>query len=387
MDSSMLPNEMKAQILPSFNAPYRLTTLPFPSFTADSPHEMIVRVLAASYCHTDLVLAQGQMPPFPPSFPHIGCHEFSGVVVSLPEHSSSQYRIGDRVGVPGRSFRPCGKCFECTREPDNDKNIYVDGGGYSVYCASAGNHGISTPGGFREFAIVDSRQVTSLPDSISAVQGASLMCAGLTIYAAIKNCGLERGQKVGIMGCGGGLGHLGLQFAAKMGLGVIGVDVADEPLRVSGEIAETLRQKEGLSVRIMDARISRAEDIVQEMGKEDQRQDRSNMGLDAVIVLPESQRAMDYGVSLLRAHGRCILVSFPANGFHISARDVVFRDISIRGSLVGSNRMLREMVMFAAEHNVQARIKSYPLKKLNDLVLEYKKGKGGKLVIDMSLDD
>ncbi|KAK4174109.1 putative alcohol dehydrogenase [Triangularia setosa] len=386
MDSSMLPHEMKAQILPSFNAPYLLTTLPLPEFTADNPYDILVKVLAASYCHTDLVLAQGQMPPFPPSFPHIGCHEFSGEVISIPEHSLSRYKIGDRVGIPGRSFRPCGKCFECLREPDNEKDD-VDGGGYSVYCVSASNNGISAPGGFREFAMVDSRQVTPLPDKISAVQGASLMCAGITIYAAIKKCGLARGQRMGIMGCGGGLGHLGLQFAVKMGLRVTGIDVADEPLQVAGQVAEALREKEGLFVRIVDARVTKADSIVQEMGKEDQKQDKGDMGLDAVIILPESQKAFDYGVSLLRTHGRCVVVSFPADGFHVSARDVVFRDISIVGSLVGSNKVLREMVMFAAEHNVQARIKSYPLRQLNDLVLEYKKGKGGKLVIDMTPDD
>ncbi|KAK4196772.1 putative alcohol dehydrogenase [Triangularia verruculosa] len=387
MDSSRLPKAMKAQILPSFNAPYRLTSLPLPVFTASNPHDILVKVLAASYCHTDLVLAQGQMSPFPPSFPHIGCHEFSGEVISLPEHSLSQFKIGDRVGVPGRSFRPCGKCFECRREPGDDEDKSVDGGGYSVYCVSAGNHGISAPGGFREFALVDSRQVTPLPDNISAVQGASLMCAGITIYAAIKKCGLTKGNRVGIMGCGGGLGHLGLQFAAKMGLQALGVDAADEPLRMAEEIAEALRQESGISAQVADVRVIKAEHLVQEMGKEDGKQDKADMGLDAVIILPESQKAFDYGISLLRTHGRCVVVSFPAEGFHISARDVVFRDISIVGSLVGSNKVLREMVTFAAEHNVQARIKTYPLKELNDLVLEYKKGKGEKLVIDMTLDD
>ncbi|KAK0716411.1 chaperonin 10-like protein [Apiosordaria backusii] len=388
MVSSKLPKEMKAQLLPSVNAPYQLTTIPIPTFTAEtSPHDILVRVLAASYCHTDLVLAQGQMAPFPPSFPHIGCHEFSGEVVSLPEHSLSRYKIGDRVGVPGRSFHPCGKCFECSREPDNDRNKDADGGGYSVYCVAAGNNGISAPGGFREYAIVDSRQVTPLPDEISAVQGASLMCAGITIYAALKKCGLAKGQRVGIMGCGGGLGHLGLQFAAKMGLRVLGVDVADGPLQVAREVAEALHEEEGLVARVVDARVIKAEDIVQEIAREDQRKDKGDMGLDAVIILPESQKAFDYGVSLLRTHGKCVVVSFPAEGFHVSARDVVFRDISIGGSLVGSNKVLGEMVMFAAAHNVRTRIKTYPLGQLNDLVLEYKKGKGGKLVIDLTLDD
>ena len=109
------------------------------------------------------------------------------------------------------------------------------------------------------------------------------------------------------------------------------------------------------------------------------------MGLDAVVVLPESQAAFDYGMKLLKTHGTCVVVSFPEKGFHISARDVVFRDIKILGSLVGSNKTLREMLEFSAQHNVSAISKCYPLARLNDLVEEYHKGGGGKLVVDMSL--
>jgi D-arabinose 1-dehydrogenase-like Zn-dependent alcohol dehydrogenase len=89
-------------------------------------------------------------------------------------------------------------------------------------------------------------------------------------------------------------------------------------------------------------------------------------------------------MSLLKTHGTCVVVSFPEKGFHVSARDIVFRDIKIIGSLVGSNRMLREMLDFSAEHNIRALSKSFPLPKLNELVEEYHKGGGGKLVVDLS---
>ena len=85
--------------------------------------------------------------------------------------------------------------------------------------------------------------------------------------------------------------------------------------------------------------------------------------------------------------GTCVVVSFPEKGFHFSARDVVFRHISIVGSLVGSNKLLREMLLFAAQHNVRARVQTFPLSKLNDLVAEYHKGQGGKLAADMTLPD
>lgn len=111
------------------------------------------------------------------------------------------------------------------------------------------------------------------------------------------------------------------------------------------------------------------------------------MGLDEVIILPESQKAFDYGVKLLKSHGKCVVVSFPKAGFHLSSRDLVFRDITVVGSLVGSNKVLREMLEFSDRHNIRAMLKRYPLSKLNDLVAEYHQGGGGKLVVDMSLKD
>lgn len=371
-----LPSYIRAQFLEAFNTPYVLRTVPLPS--PIEPNDVLIKVDAASYCHTDAVLAAGDMPPNPPSFPHVGCHEFAGTVVALPNDSASPWKVGDRVGVPGRAFHPCGSCFECKRGPAPD-DADIDEPGYSVYCPHSLNNGISGPGGFREYALVDGRQVAPIPSGMSAVDTAVLMCAGVTIYAALKRCKLGEGQRVGIMGCGGGLGHLGLQFAEKMGLRVLGIDAADAPLQLARDIAS------GNGVKIVDARVELAKDLVSKMGEDDGVKDRGDMGLDAVIILPESQKAFDYGMNLLRNHGKCVVVSFPAEGFHISARDVVFRDISIVGSLVGSNKLLREMLEFAAQHHVKAKVKTFPLAGLNDLVQEYHRGGGGKLAIDMSL--
>ncbi|RYC65145.1 hypothetical protein CHU98_g1053 [Xylaria longipes] len=367
---------MRAQFLDAFNTPYSLRSVPLPIL--GSPHDILIKVEAASYCHTDAVLAAGQMQPNPSSFPHVGCHEFAGTIVALPDNSLSDLRIGDRVGVPGRAFHPCGTCFECTTRPTSEAPD-VDPPGYSVYCPHSLNNGIDGPGGFREYAVVDSRQIAPIPDNLSAVDTAVLMCAGVTVYNALKRCTLHTGQRVGIVGCGGGLGHLGLQFATKMGLKVLGVDNADIPLQ--------LAQNLGTGASIVDARSKDANEVAIELGREDGKQDRGDMGLDSVIILPESQKAFDYGVGLLRNHGRCVLVSFPERGFHISARDIVFRDISIVGSLVGTNKTLRETLQFAAKHEVRAVIKTFALSKLNELVTAYHKGEGGKLVIDMALPD
>ena len=371
MAASTVPDSMNAQVLEAYNEPYAFKQLPVPKIS--EKHDILIKVDAAGYCHTDAVLAAGQMKPNPRSFPHIGCHEFAGTVVAIhdsPSPEAEKLPVGTRVGVPGRGFHTCGSCFEC-KDPNND---FV---GYSNRCTSGISNGLSRDGGFGEYALVDARQVTPLPDDLEALDAAPLMCAGVTIYNALKRCNLKAGQRVGIIGCGGGLGHLGLQFADAMGLRTTGVDAADGPLR----LAESL----GTKAEIIDARASEADDVAQRIGNEDGKADRVDMGLDAVIILPESQASFDYGVKLLRNHGMCCVVSFPEKGFHVSARDLVFRDVSIIGTMLGSNAILKEMVAFAAKHKIKAVKKTFSLGSLNELVEEYNKGEGGKLVVDMTL--
>jgi D-arabinose 1-dehydrogenase-like Zn-dependent alcohol dehydrogenase len=376
-----IPETMQAQFLEAYKTPYQLRSIPLP--VASLPHDLLIRVDAASYCHTDFVLAEGQMPGLPKSFPHIGCHEFAGTVVahySSPSEEARAFEIGTRVGVPGRAFHACGKCFECKNDTPSDP-IAQDEGEYSISCIKAENNGLSRDGGFAEYAVVDARQVAPIPSNLTAIETAPLMCAGITIYAALKRCGLKPGGRVGIMGAGGGLGHLGLQYGVRMGYQVLGIEAADEPLNFAQQVASDLNPQP----EIVYARKVAANDIVQSLGNQDGQDQLGAMGLDAVVILPESQKAFDYGMGLLKTHGTCVVVSFPEAGFHISARDVVFRDIKIIGSLVGSNRMLREMLKFSAEHQIRAYTKSYALGRLEDLVDEYHKGRGGKLVVDMTL--
>jgi D-arabinose 1-dehydrogenase-like Zn-dependent alcohol dehydrogenase len=379
--ASLIPDSMQAQFLEEYKTPYKLRSLPLP--TPSTPHDILIKVDAASYCHTDFVLAEGQMPGLPKLFPHIGCHEFAGTVIShyrAPSLEAQEFKIGARVGVPGRAFHACGDCFECKHARPQDP-VAEDNDGYSVHCVDAENNGLSKDGGFAEYAIVDARQLASIPEDMTAIQAAPLMCAGITIFAALKRCGLREGDRVGILGAGGGLGHLGLQYAVHMGYKVLGVEAADTPLNLAQIIASSLAPRP----LIVDARDEDAASVVQKLGVEDRKTHLGEMGLDAIIVLPESQTAFDYGMTLLKTHGTCVVVSFPEKGFHISARDVVFRDIKIIGSLVGSNRVLREMLQFSAKHNVRASTKTYALEKLNELVEEYHRGGGGKLVVDYSL--
>lgn len=368
-----LPVTMKAQHLDAFNTPYVLReNVPVPD--PAHPYDLLIRVDAASYCHTDHVVATGEMAASRnASFPLVGCHEYTGTVVKLPADSSqTEIKIGDRVGVSSRAYHPCGKCVECLEEntPDSDPK------GYSVYCPHVKTNGISMDGGWREYALVDSRQVAPIPSGLTQVEAAPLMCAGITIYAAIKKTGLKPGQRLGIIGCGGGLGHLGLQYATVLGLKVYGVDNSDTALAL-------VRNLNNISeATIIDSRTQTAAEAIAPIAKEDENTNPGQFGLDAVIILPESQKAYQYGVDMLKDHGLCIVVSFPKQGFVVSTQDLVFRDIRVIGSLSGSNKLLREMTRFSAEHSIKPETNTFPLEKLNDLVHAYELGQAGKLVID-----
>ena len=161
--------------------------------------------------------------------PRIGSQEVSGTTVELGPAVSPALNlsVGTAAGVPGRAYRPCGKRHEC-RENDGDPE------GYGVWCTKAGNLGMSADGGFEERCLVDSRQVAPVPGGPEPVDVAPLMCAGLTIRNALGTAGVRleegggKGTCIAISGAGGGLGHLGVQFAAKLGCEVIAIDAVDE---------------------------------------------------------------------------------------------------------------------------------------------------------------
>ena len=369
---------MRAQLLEEFNQPYVFKDIPKPE--APQGKDILIQVQAASYCHTDAVFASGSMWK---DLPRVGSHEFAGKIVALgPEVSSfGGLAEGTQVGVPGRAYRPCGECYEC-------RNNEGDPSGYGVWCTKAGNLGLSRDGGFEEFALADSRQVAPIPEELSALETAPLMCAGVTIWNALETAGVKMSGgdnshlTISIIGAGGGLGHLGVQFAAKLGCKVIAVDTGNKALQLLTEVQEGLGM-DGSKVIIADARSQNAEDVRNAVCGQPSPTLEGEKGADAALILPEAQAAFEYGMKLLRNHGTLVAVSFPIDGFNFQPRDLVFRHINMTGVLIGRNRQLRAMLEYAAAHGVRAKTTSYKLEQLNDLVDDYNKGASGKLVIDM----
>ena len=407
-----LPQHQRAAILSSFNKPYTLTKQ-HPVPPAPTGHEILIRVLAASYCHTDHVFAHGLFPAYQ-TLPRIGCHEFAGVIHSFgPELSSPEAQAklrlqeGQLVGCPGRAKGPCGACEECA-----SGEAAGDAAGYGVWCSRAGNLGLSLDGGWQEWCVVDGRQVAPVPDTkaesgkgMEAVDVAPLMCAGVTVWSALKKAGLDmtalaqgneaglqrnRKLKIAIVGAGGGLGHLGVQFASALGATVIAADAGESAQKMCREIADECASRSGAGkVHVVDSAATSASSLKSEQPESfnaSSKQPAGEIGADASIILPEAQPAFDWGMGVLKNHGRCVIVSFPKDGWKFQPSDTVFRHIEMVGVLTGRNRDLRDMLAFAAEHGVRAKIRTFPLEDLNELVEVYEGGAaGGKLVVDMAL--
>lgn len=369
---------MRAQVLEEFNKEYVFKDIPKPS--APEGKDILVEVHAASYCHTDAVFASGSMWQ---DLPRVGSHEFAGKIVALGPDVDKKRGLseGQFVGVPGRAYRPCGKCYEC-------QNNDGDPPEYGVWCTKAGNLGLSRDGGFEEFALADSRQIAPIPEGLTAFDTAPLMCAGVTIWNALETAGvnLSGGDNshlsMAILGAAGGLGHLGIQFAAKLGCQVIAVDAGEKALSFLKEVVDGLGP-DSSKVTLVDASTQKAEDVRLDVFGKPEPSLEGEKGCSGAIILPESQQAFEFGMKLLKNHSVLVTVSFPIDGFHFNPRDLVFKHIRMQGVLVGRNRHLRAMLEFAAKNDVRAKSVTYTLEQLNELVHHYHQGAKGKLVIDM----
>lgn len=201
---------------------------------------------------------------FGTKLPCIASHEGTGTVVALGS-DVHDFKQGDRV-MAGLPRDRCEHCPDCLG-PES----------YRHYCPNiSGNVGVTMNGAFAEYMVVDARESLVLPDKLSFETAAPLACAGITVYRAILQTGLTKGETVGLVGAGGGLGHLGCQFAKAMGLVLVGLDARDEGLE--------LARRSGADV-VIDARKDKSQ-VVHEVQKV-----TNGQGVDSTVNLSDHESA------------------------------------------------------------------------------------------------
>ena len=197
---------MRAIQVPSAGADFEMVErdVPSPGFG-----EALVRVHACGVCHSDVFAKEGGYPGV--SHPLVPGHEIAGAVEALGEGVHG-WEVGQRVGV-GWFGGNCGYCEWCRR-------------GSLIDCENMEIPGVTIDGGYADHVVVRSSALASMPDDLADLDAAPLLCAGITTYNALRHSGARGGDRVAILGVGG-LGHLGVQFAVKLGFETVG----DRPRR------------------------------------------------------------------------------------------------------------------------------------------------------------
>ncbi|KAH7402138.1 chaperonin 10-like protein [Phaeosphaeria sp. MPI-PUGE-AT-0046c] len=352
MASPTIPSKMRAAQIVKFNAPYSITTIPTPSEL--SPNDLLIHVAVASLCHTDSMVCSGLMGT---SLPCTASHEGSGTVVAVGS-SVASFSPGDRV-MAGIMYHACGTCPDCLG-PEN----------YRQYCSfGAGYCGVTTHGFFAEYARIDARWAVKIPDTVSFETAAPLACAGCTIYRGIVLAGLKAGEWLAIVGSGGGLGHLGIQFARARGLNVVGIDARAEGLALS--------RKAGAQV-VLDAR-NGVEEVVRAVHAV-----TGGEGVGCTLNVSDADDAAALSCAVTKMHGDMIQIAQP-DSVNIPFRELVFRDVRVRGSLICSAEEAREMLDVVAVHAISVETNVFTgLDELGKLVALAHSGKmRGKGVIVM----
>jgi alcohol dehydrogenase, propanol-preferring len=326
--SPSIPSKMRAIQVVEYNKPYKLVEVPVRSDL--EPHDLLIKVAVASNCHTDGMVQQGI---FGAPLPLIASHEGSGTVVALgPEAEKMGYKVGDRV-MAGIPYHPCGKCNDCTG-PETIRQ----------YCTDVKMLGVHSDGFLADYARIDARNSTKLPNEITFESAAPLACAGRTIWRGVLQTGLKKGEWVAIVGSGGGLGHLGIQFAKAVGLKVIGIDARDEGLSLSKEY--------GCDV-VLDAREGK-EAVVKKVHEAVGQRKKGEEGTDSTICISDHKTATGLACAVTKMHGVVVQIAQP-DEISVPFPEIIFRDIKIHGSLICSPEESEQMVKTIAKNGIKVK--------------------------------
>ena len=340
-----VPKTMKAAVVEKFGKPLVVRELPVPT---PGPGQVLVEIFASGVCHTDLHAAEGDWP-VKPTLPFTPGHEGAGTVVELGP-GVTHLKIGDRVGIAWL-HSACGHCKFCLS-------------GWETLCLEQKNSGYSVDGSFAQYALAQADYVGRIPENLSFVDAAPILCAGVTTYKGLKETETRPGEWVVVSGIGG-LGHVAIQYARAMGLRVAAVDLGPEKM--------ALARKLGAEIAVDAKTQDPAAEIQKQIG-----------GAQGVLVTAVSTIAFKQAMGMLRRGGTCVLNGLPPGEFPISIFDVVLNRYTIRGSIVGTRIDLEEALMFAADGKVKATIETQPIESINDVFARLKSGQvNGRVVLQL----
>ena len=348
--SEQIPKTQKAVVFDTNGGQLVYKDYPVPT---PKPNELLIHVKYSGVCHTDLHAWKGDWP-LATKLPLVGGHEGAGVVVGMGENVKG-WKIGDFAGIKWLN----GSCMSCEFCQQ----------GAEPNCGEADLSGYTHDGSFEQYATADAVQAAKIPAGTDLANVAPILCAGVTVYKALKTADLAAGQWVAISGAGGGLGSLAVQYARAMGLRVVAIDGGDE----KGEFVKSLGAEAYVD-------FTKDKDIVEAVKKV------TDGGPHGAINVSVSEKAIDQSVEYVRPLGKVVLVGLPAHA-KVTAPvfDAVVKSIEIKGSYVGNRKDTAEAIDFFSRGLIKCPIKIVGLSDLPEVFKLMEEGKIlGRYVLDTS---
>jgi D-arabinose 1-dehydrogenase-like Zn-dependent alcohol dehydrogenase len=315
-----MPKMMRAVQVSRPNGPFELTEREVPE---PGPGQVRIQVEACGICHSDGYVKAGAFPGL--KLPRIPGHEIAGRVDKIGP-SVTEWKKGDRVGVGWHG----GHDFVCTA---CRKGLFLN-------CANAQVTGITFDGGYAEYVVVPHEAVARIPDGIESTEAAPLLCAGITTFNALRNSGARPGDTVAVQGIGG-LGHLGIQYAAAMGFRTIAVSRGADKRELALEL--------GAHEYVDTDKVGAAEGL-QRLG-----------GADLVLATAPNADAIASTVEGLKPRGKVLIVGAAFEPMKVSGVALISGTRSVAGWASGSAIDSEETVAFSVLSGVRPRIEVFKL--------------------------
>ena len=284
-----------------------------------------IKVQACGVCHSDQLTKEGAWPGI--QYPRAPGHEIAGIIDELGA-GVTVWKKGQRVGVGWHGGHD-GTCLSCRR-------------GDFANCQNLKVPGISYNGGYQQYMLAPIDALAAIPDSLSDVEAAPLLCAGITTYNALRHSGAMPGDLVAVQGIGG-LGHLGIQFANKFGYKVAAIGRGSENA--------ALAKKLGASVYV-DSKATNAAEALQQLG-----------GAQVILSTAPSSKAMSELFDGLGPNGKFMVIGAAFDPIEVTPIQLISGSRSLQGWASGTAADSEDTLRFAEQSGVRPMIETYPLEK------------------------
>ncbi|MGI5150929.1 alcohol dehydrogenase catalytic domain-containing protein [Plantactinospora sp. CA-294935] len=329
-------SQMKAAVIAEANAGWVLEDRPVPEV---GPNDVLVRIRACGICGTDVWMANGTLSFH--EFPLILGHEGVGEVVAVGE-SVTKRRVGDRVGIP-MAQKTCGVCDFCREEHPVS---FVSG----VNCANPTLTGVTVDGAFAEYIAADADGTVLLPDGISYEDAAPTLCAGYTVWAALRKVDPKPGAKVAVVGVGG-LGHLAIQYAKAAGYHVTAVTRTGDKQELARRLGADNVVADGAALK--------------EAG-----------GADVLMHTSSSHAAIVDAMNGLKPWGKVVMMGVATDEMPLPAGPLTFQGYEVIGSAHNGMEYLVEALDFVARGAVKPMVEVFSKERVGEA---YEAASSGKV--------